>query len=147
MKVILLKDVPKVGKKFDIKEVSEGYALNMLLPRKLAELATKDAISKVEKIKANDLTQKKIQEELLLKNFEIIKKTNIEIKGKANDKGHLFAGITKEMINEELYKVTKLNLELDSIKLDKPIKELGEHKIKIEVLGKTAEFTLIINKT
>lgn len=144
MKVILLKDVPKVGKKFDIKDVSEGYALNMLLPRKLAELATKDAISKVEKIKANDLTQKKIQEELLLKNFEVIKNTKIELKGKANDKGHLFAGITKEKINEELYKATKLNLELDSIKLDKPIKELGEHKIKIEVLGKSAEFILNI---
>ena len=145
MKIILLKDVAKVGKKYDIKDVAEGYALNMLIPRGLARVATKDAIAKVEQLKANDLTNKKIQEELLLKNLEIIKNLKIELKEKANDKGHLFAGVTKEMIWKEVTSKSRLNIDLDSIKLSKPLKEVGEHKIVLEAMGKKAEFIVSIS--
>ncbi len=144
MKIILLKDVQKVGKKYDVKDVAEGFALNSLIPRGLAKVATKDAIEKVEQLKANDLTNKKIQEELLLKNLEVIKNLRIELKEKANEKGHLFAGVTKETVYEELKKASKLNLDLDSVKLDKPIKEVGEHKVTVEAMGKKAEFTINI---
>lgn len=144
MKIILLKDVPKVGKRYDIKDVAEGYALNLLIPRGLAQVATPQAVAKVETMKSNDLTEKKIQEELLLKNLEIIKGLTINMKGKANDKGNLFAGITKETLAGEILKASRLNLDSSSIKIDKPIKETGEHKITIEVLGKKAEFTLNI---
>lgn len=144
MKIILLKDVPKVGRKYDIKEVAEGYALNMLIPRGLAKVATKDAVAKVEQLKANDLTNKKIQEELLLKNLEVIRNLKIDIKEKANEKGHLFAGVTRERVFEEVTKATRLTLNIDSIILDKPIKETGEHKITVEAMGKKAEFVLNI---
>lgn len=145
MKVILLKDVAKVGRKYDIKDVAEGYAQNMLLPRGLAKIATKDAIAKVEQLKANDLTNKKIQEELLLKNLEVIKNLKIELKEKANEKGHLFAGVTKEMIWKEVTKNTRLTLDIDSIILSKPLKEVGEHKIMVEAMGKKAEFVVNIS--
>lgn len=140
MKIILLKDVAKVGRKYDVKDVSDGYASNMLIPRGLAKVATPDAIKKIEELKSNDLTAKKIQEELLLKNLEVIKNLIITLKGKVNDKGHLFAGITKEMIANELEKETKFKLDPESIKLSKPIKEVGEHLVKIEIGGKSAEF-------
>lgn len=145
MKIILLKDVPKVGRKYDVKDVADGFALNSLIPRGLAQVATKNAVEKVELLKNNDLTNKKIQEELLLKNLEVIKKLVINLKEKANEKGHLFAGVTKEKILEEITKATKLNLSLDSIKLDKPLKETGEHKINIEAMGKKAEFVVNIS--
>lgn len=140
MKIILLKDIPKVGKKYDIKNVSDGYALNLLIPRGLAQPATPDMIRKVEETKSKDLADKQIQNELLLKNLEVIKKTEISFKEKANDKGHLFAGITKEAIAKELEKVTRFNLDVESIKLEKPIKETGQHKVEIEVLNKKADF-------
>ncbi len=144
MKIILLKDVAKVGRKYDVKDVAEGFALNMLIPRGLAQVATKDAISKAETFKANDLTNRKIQEELLLKNLEIIKNLTINLKEKANDKGHLFAGITKEKLVEEVLKATRLQLDSEAIRLIKPIKETGEHNIIVEALGKKAEFILNI---
>ncbi len=144
MKIILLKDVAKVGRKYDIKDVSDGYAQNMLLPRGLAKVATKDAIAKVEQLKANDLTNKKIQEELLLKNLEIIKNLKIELREKANEKGHLFAGVTKEMIWKEVTKSTRLTLDIDSIQLSKPLKEVGEHKITVQAMGKKTEFVVSI---
>lgn len=145
MKIILLKDVQKVGKKYDIKDVADGFALNSLIPRGLAKPATKDSIAKVEQLKANDLTNKKIQEDLLLKNLEVIRNLKIEIKEKANEKGHLFAGVTKERVYEEVTKATRLTLNIDSIKLDKPIKETGEHKVTVEAMGKKAEFLLSIS--
>lgn len=144
MKVIFLKEVPRVGRKYEIKNVADGYALNMLIPRGLAKMATPQIVAQIEKEKANDLTQKTIQEELLLKNLEIIKNLKLEIKGKANEKGHLFAGVTKEMIFEKLVKETKINLDLSFIKLDKPLKEVGEHKVTFEAMGKKADFTVNI---
>ncbi|MEQ1500298.1 MAG: 50S ribosomal protein L9 [Parcubacteria group bacterium] len=144
MKIILLKDVPKIGKKYDIKDVSDGYALNMLIPKGFAKPATREAIAKVEALKANDLTNKKIQEDLLHKNLETIKNITLTIKEKANEKGHLFAGVTKEILAKEIQKTTKFNIDPDCIKLDKHLKEVGEHKVAVEILNKKAEFTVVI---
>ncbi len=145
MKVILLKDVPKVGRRYDIKNVADGYALNMLIPKGLAQIATPDIVKKMETIKAKDLADKQIQNDLLLRNLEVIKTVEISFKEKANDKGNLFAGITKEMIAGRLANETKFNLDPASIKLEKPIKEVGNHRIAIEVLGKKAEFGVNIS--
>lgn len=145
MKVIFLKDVPRVARRYEIKNVADGYALNMLIPRGLAKQATPQIITQVEKEKANDLTQKNIQEELLLKNLEVIKNLKIELSGKANEKGHLFAGITKEMIFEKLTKETKISLDPNFIKLDKPLKEVGEHKVTLEAMGKKVDFFVNIS--
>lgn len=144
MKVILLKDVAKIGRKYDIKDVSEGYALNMLIPRGLAQVATPQAIKKVEEMKSRDLTEKKIQGELLLKSLKEIDNLKINLKEKANEKGHLFAGITKERLLEEILKITRLHIDPESIKLQKPIKETGEHKVLVEVMDKKAEFVVNI---
>ncbi len=144
MKIILLKDVPKVGRKYDVKDVAEGYALNMLIPRGLAQIATAQAVKKIEEAKANDLTQKKMEESLLLKSLEQVKSLKVTVKEKANDKGHLFAGITKEMLASEIFKNSRLNINPEFIQLSKPIKEVGEHKVAVEVMSKKAEFTIVV---
>ena len=144
MKIILLKDVPKVGRKYDIKDVSDGHALNLLIPRGLATGATEQAVKKIELLKANDMTEKRIQGDLLEKNLETIKALTLTLKEKANEKGHLFAGLTKEVIAKEVMKATRLNIDPESIKLDKPIKEIGEHKVALEAGGKKADFTVVI---
>ncbi len=144
MKVIFLKDVPRVGRKYDIKDVADGYAINMLLPKKLAEIASPSAIKKVEDMKNNDLTQKRIQQELLEKNLEVIKSMTVTMRGKANDKGHLFAGITKEMLIAEVLKTSRLSLDPEIVVLEKPIKEVGTHKVLVESGNKKAEFTLVV---
>lgn len=144
MKIILLKDIPKVGKKYDIKDVADGYALNMLIPRGVAQIATQQAIKNVEMLKAQDETLKKVQGDLLLKNLEVIKTLKINLKEKANEKGHLFAGVTKERLIEEVVKAARLNLDPESIHLPKPIKETGEHKVTVGAMGKKAEFSVVI---
>lgn len=142
MKVILLKDIPKIGKKFEIKDLSEGHVLNFLIPKGLVTPATPQAVLKIalEKEKADG--EKKIQDELLVKSLDTLKNSVITILGKANEKGHLFAGINKEMLISEIFKQVHLNLNEDSVVLEKPIKEVGEHKVVIQALGKKVELTV-----
>jgi large subunit ribosomal protein L9 len=144
MKVLLLKDIQKVGKKYDIKNVADGFALNLLIPKGLVRIATLQVEKDIEAMKAKDMVESKIQGELLVKNLEAIKTLVINIKEKANEKGHLFAGVTKEKLVEEIIKSARLNIDPESIKLEKPIKEIGEHKVPIEVMDKKAEFTVIV---
>ena len=144
MKIILLQDIPKVGKKYDIKNVADGYALNMLIPRGLAQTATSQNVRNVTVLKSKDDAEKKIQGELLAKSLEQIKDLRLNLKEKANDKGHLFAGVTKEMLVAEIFKMSRLNLDIESIKLAKPIKEIGEHKVTVEAMDKKAEFLVNI---
>ena len=144
MKVILLKDIPKLGKKYDIKNVSDGHAQNFLIPKGLVILATKEAEKKISEQKSHEISEKNIQTELLLKNLETIKGLTIEISGKANDKGHLFAGIGKETLLGEISKQTHFNIDPEMLRLEKPLKEVGEHKVSVEALGKKVDIVVKI---
>jgi len=146
MKVIFLKDVQRVGKKYDIKEVNDGYALNFLFPNKLAEMATTKAITDLEKRQKEIVVEREVQEGLLLKNLEEIKNKVITIKGKANDKGSLFSAIHKKEIKEELEKNHKIEIGEEFIILEKPIKEIGEFEIPIEIKHKKSSFKLVVEK-
>ena len=144
MKIILLRDVQKVGKKYEVVNVAEGYASNALLPKGLAEIATEKTLKRLELLKATDLADQKVREDLLLKNLKDISGVTIEISGKANDKGHLFAGIHKDALVPALKEQTRLDIDPQYVILDKPIKEVGEHKVQVKVQDKSVEFTLNI---
>lgn len=144
MKVILLKSVPKIGRKYDVLDVAEGYAMNALFPKGLAENATPKALERVKVLKASEEVDRKVQEDLLIKNLKDIEGVTIEISGKANDKGHLFAGIHKEELVSALKEQARLDIGTDYITLDKPIKEVGDHKIEVKVQDSVAEFTLVL---
>lgn len=142
MKIILLKDVPKIGKKYDMKDISDGHALNMLIPRGLAIPATNEAVKKIAIEKSKMEGEKKVQQELLLKNIQELDGITIIMNGKANEKGHLFAGIHKAELIPEIKKQTRLDIEVEHLMLDKPIKEIGDHDIEVKAAGKTVKFTL-----
>lgn len=145
MKIILKQDVPKIGKKFETKNVSDGYALNFLIPKGLAEVATVASAKKAEDaIKAQEALRK-IHEDLILKNLKNIDGVTITIADKANEKGHLFAGIHKDQIVSELKKETRLEILPEFVELEKPIKEVGEHQVKVSIQGKTATFKVVVS--
>lgn len=146
MQVIFLQDVPRVGKKYDVKEVNNGYAMNFLIPRKLAEPATPKSISELEKRKKNIEIEREVQEELLLKNLEEIKGKTVYLKAKADEKGHLFSKIHNKEIVEEMKKQNHADINEEFIVLEKPIKEIGEHEIPISIKGKKSSFKLIIEQ-
>ena len=144
MKIILNQDIPKVGKKYDVKNVADGYALNFLIPRGLAMAATVGALKKLEIAKTQLTVEKKVQEDLLIKNLKSLDGAKIEIAEKANDKGHLFAGLHKEQIIPEIKKQTGLDVLPEFLVLDRPIKETGEQMIEVKVQDKTAKFVVIV---
>ncbi|MEK7514644.1 MAG: 50S ribosomal protein L9 [Patescibacteria group bacterium] len=145
MKVILIKDTPNVGNKNDVKEVSPGHAQNFLFPGGYATLATPVLIAQAEVRKHREEEGHKIKEDLLLKNLASLAEVRLELTGKANGKGHLFAGIHKETLVEELKKQTHLDIYPDFINLKHPLKEVGEHDVEVTAHGKTAKFKVIVN--
>lgn len=146
MKVILLSDVRKVGKKLEVKDVADGYALNFLIPQGLAEVATPGAQKRADAIRENALRHKKVQEELLLKNLESVNGKSVTLSREANEKGHLFKGVHKEEIAAEIEKETRITLHPDYIGLEKPLKEVGEHEIEVKVQDKIAKVKVVIEK-
>ncbi|HHE67622.1 MAG TPA: 50S ribosomal protein L9 [Candidatus Parcubacteria bacterium] len=132
MKVILLKDIENLGKKYEVKEVRDGYARNFLIPKGLVKPATKQALKWLE-------TQKEIlsqKEEEELKRFqELASKLDgqeIVIAVKVGGKEQLFESITPQKISEKL-KEMGFSVKKSQIELEKPIKELGEFSIKLKL--------------
>lgn len=144
MQVILLKNVAKLGKKYDVKNVSDGYALNFLIPNGMAEPAVGGAIKRLEDLKLQEDENKKVQEDLLLKNLHSLEGITLEMEEKANEQGHLFAGIHKEEIASELKNQDRLEILPEHINLEKPIKEVGEHEIEVKIQEKSVKFKLLV---
>jgi len=131
MKIILLKNVEKLGKKGEVKNVADGYARNFLIPNKLAALATKSELAKLEKQK--EIETEKAEEELKLyqKIASQIDGLEIEILVKINEEGNLFGAITASQIAEKL-KEKNFEIKKEQIKLEEPIKEIGEYEVIVE---------------
>lgn len=148
MKIILLKDIKSIGKAWDIKEVSDGYARNFLFPNKLAEIATPNLIKKSEAQKAGII---KKSEEDLEKTEALASELDgfiIKIKAKANAEGKLFGSIKPDAIKESLLS-EKINIEgIPAEKIStEGIKELGEHKVTINLPhGLEAVIAVVVEK-
>jgi large subunit ribosomal protein L9 len=142
MKIVMLKDVKGVGKKHEIKIVADGFALNSLIPRGIAEVATTKALARVEMVKKTEEAENKIHADLLAKNLKSIHDAVVTVTADANEKGHLFAGLHAADIAPLIKEQTRIDVMPEFIQLEKPIKEVGTHKIDIKVQGKSATFTL-----
>ena len=144
MKIILLKDIPKLGKKYEVKNASDGHAVNMLIPRGFAIAATPENLRRIEGEHAKIEGEKKVYEALLTENLKTIEDTVLTITDKANEKGHLFAGLHQDAIAAELARQTRIQLDPSFIQLEHPIKEIGEHIIEVKGEGKSAKLKVII---
>lgn len=131
MRVILLKDIKNLGRKNEIKNVSDGYARNLLLPRKLAAIATVAEVKKVEEKKAEEKLR---AEKDLEKNQEIVAKMEgleIEIMAKTDKEGNLYAALSPAQISKAL-QAKGFEIKKGQVKIDEPIKEIGEAEVVIE---------------
>ena len=133
MKVIFQADVKGKGKKGELKEVSDGYARNFLLPKKLAVEATTDNINTLrlkEKAKAKQMAEEKAAAEATA---EKLKTIVVKISAKAGAGGKLFGSITSKEISEALAKQFDISIEKNKIVQDAPIKGYGSFGIKCKL--------------
>lgn len=132
MKVILLQDVKGQGKKGQIKEVSEGYATNFLIPRGLGRPATDGNVKTLEQQKKAE-DKRKEQEKLdAIALGEKLGEATVEVKTKAGENGRLFGAITSKQIAEAL---TAIGLKIDKrkIELSEPIRSLGYTNVTVKI--------------
>src|SRR3990167_5369355 len=127
MKVILKQDIKGIGKKYEVKNVADGYAVNLLIPKKLAEFASPEAVKRAEILKATATAEIEIREELTKKQVEMLKGVKVVLNKKGNDKGHLFEKVHGEEISLALKEQAKIDIDPEFLKMEKPIKEIGEH--------------------
>ena len=139
MKVILQQDVKGQGKKGQMVEVSEGYARNFLLPRKLAIAATTDAINTMnlkEKARKAEEARQKAEAEATA---EKLKECMVKLTAKAGNGGRLFGAVTTKEISEGLKAQFNIDIPKQKLVLDEPIKAFGSYQIKaklgFEVVG------------
>ena len=142
MKVILNADVAKLGKKYEVKDVSDGHALNMLIPKGLVEVATPSSLKALETKKAALEASMKRVEEVIVKNLKTIHGKVFEIVQKVNEKGHLFAAIHLDQVSALVKAKTQVELPATYLHVAKPIKEAGDHEVTVKVGKESAVFTL-----
>lgn len=133
MKVILLEDVKNVGKKGQIINAKDGYAINFLFPKNLAIEATDVNLKNLENAKKRkEDKEKKIFEEAKVLEEQLMQKT-IVIKTKTGENGKLFGSITTKEIADILEKEHGISIDKKKYDLEEPIKSLGEYYVKIKL--------------
>lgn len=133
MKVIFNVDVKGQGKKGELKDVSDGYARNYLLPRKLASEATADNINALklkEKAKAAQIAREKAEAET---NAKKLGEVTVTVRAKAGDKGKLFGAITSQEISDALKQQHGIEIEKNKIVQAEPIKTFGSFQVKAKL--------------
>jgi len=141
MKVILQQDVKGQGKKGELKEVSDGYARNFLLPRKLAIIATADNLNTMklqEKAKKAQIEKEKAAAKEIA---EKLKGCTVKIQAKAGTSGKLFGAVTSKEIADALQAQFGIELEKNKIVQAEPIKTFGSFEVKCK-LGHEISSTL-----
>jgi large subunit ribosomal protein L9 len=146
MKVILLKSVPKLGKKDDIVSVPDGYAQNALFPKKLATVATDHAIAALQRTQQNKLTEKKIQHELLDKAIESLEGKSLLYKTKVSQKGSLFSKITEQDISKTLFEQHRISIDAQLMTIKgSPIKQTGTYTVSVKEGEYHTEFSVTVS--
>ena len=144
MKVILLKDVRGVGMHGEIKNVADGYAINGLFPKKLAEAATSEKIADVEaKRVAHEAEMQKEAEQLDNKVAALRGKT-ITISSRATEKGGLFKAVHEKDVAKAILGEHALAIPEDAISFPEPVKTVGEHVVLLKSKNQKAEFGVVV---
>ncbi len=147
MKVILLRDIAKLGKRGEIKEVADGYAINVLVRKADAVIATPQEIAKLKQGEEKKAREKAGAEKAFYELGDALGNNKVSITVKKHDNGHLFAAIPASEVADALFTATKISVNPSQLEIKIPIKALGKHKLtlkqgekslsfEVEVLGK-----------
>ena len=143
MKIIFLKDVRKIGKKYEEKEVSDGYARNFLIPQKLAVPASTSEAGRINELKKQDEEGREKGFKNLEESIRRAEEEKLTINVRANEQGHLFEKLTGEKISAFL-KGRNILIDPKLIDLKEPIKQTGTYEVPVRVGNNLAHLTFEI---
>lgn len=146
MKVLLLKDVYKLGRAGDTKKVADGYGRNFLLPQGLAVLATPGALRQVENIRSKATARRAALNQEMASVAEVLKNAYVTFGSRAGETGKLYGSVTPQMVVDAVNK--KYNLQLDRHALEiQPLRSLGEFKAHVRLtVDLTPEVKIIVHR-
>lgn len=131
MKVILLQDVPGSGKKDQIINVSDGYARNFLLPKKLAREATAEALNSIERAKAAEKHRETQRRQEALNLADKLKKGLITVCARAGENDRLYGSVTSQEVAEALTEQHGVTIDKRKIELPESIRSVGEYTVSV----------------
>jgi large subunit ribosomal protein L9 len=137
MKVILQQDVRGQGKKGQMVEVAEGYARNFLLPRKLAILATTDAINTMNIKEKTRRAEEAAARAAAVATADKLRNCNVKLTGKGGGSGKLFGAITGKEISAALKEQFDIDCDKKKIRIDEPIKAIGVYTVSAHLFEQT----------
>lgn len=132
MKVILKKEVEKLGEMGDVVTVKDGYARNYLIPRGLAVRATEGMLKAIEEEKKQKAFKIERERKAARELAESLERLLLNVKAKAGEEGKLYGAITTQMIADKL-KDKGFDIDRKQITIDPPIKQVGKHQVSIKL--------------
>ena len=126
MKVILLQDVKGTGKKDQILEISDGYARNYLLPRKLAKEATAEALNSVERARSADKHREEVKRAEAEKQARELKGKVIQLNARGGENGKIYGSVTNDQIAAAMREQLGIEVDKRKIEVEEPIKNAGQ---------------------
>lgn len=141
MKVILLRDVAKIGKRYEIVNVPDGFALNKLIPKKDAEPATPANLKRVNNMRLKDKTDKEAVVNMLKKIVTDLETLPLLIPMQANEQGHLFQSVHVDDVVKAAG-ARGVTIDKDFVSIESPIKSVGQHTVHLKSQQKS--FDLLI---
>ena len=144
MKVILTKNVKGLGREHETVVAADGYALNYLIPKKLAIHATPTAVVEAELRRKQVGDRLALDAALLVQNIASLVGAHVVLTKKANEKGHLYDTVGESDITKAVKEQTRIDLPEEVIKLEKPIKEVGTFDVPLSVGETFGKFSIIV---
>jgi len=135
MEIILLQDVSNLGNKGEVANVSEGYARNFLIPRKLAERATAGRIAQVRKVMEEKVAHARRELERADEIRDLLAKTVVTIPAAVGSGERLFGSVTNQDVADAIFAARKIRVDKRNVDLEEPIKVVGSYMVKVQVPG------------
>lgn len=145
MKVVLLQDVKSIGKKGELKEVSDGYARNFLLPRKLAKEANAQAMNELRNAEAAKEYKIKTETEKAQQNADLLSGKTVKIYAKPGQGGKIFGSVTPKELSDEIQKQFGVEVDKRKVIVEGDIKAFGSYNFDVKFYsGITATMTVAV---
>ncbi|MCC7478315.1 50S ribosomal protein L9 [bacterium] len=145
MRIVLLDDIVNLGEAGTVVTVKDGYARNFLIPRQLAEVATKDAMNRVTLIRRAAESKRARRKAEAADKFASLADKSLTIAMKAGTQSRLFGAVTAQTIVDEALKQLGVTIERRHVVLDEPIKHLGEYTVALRASADvTGELKVVI---
>lgn len=144
MKVIMIKDVGGVGRRDEVKEISDGYAMNSLIPQGKAVQATPERLAALQARATQQKAAAATNAEQAIAHAKALDGATIRIAAKANEKRHLYKQISREEIAAEIAKEKRIAIEANQLAPLEHIKTLGEYDVVVTLQGRKATVKLMV---